>query len=113
MTASEALTLIADLAQGIDPITGHDFPAESPYRHPEILQAMFHAANALERAEQREQRERALPEQAGKPWSKMEDEQLCAAFDARTTIKRLASLHNRTTGAIGSRLAKLGKLVPP
>lgn len=112
MNVSEALTIIADFAQGIEPISGHTLPDDSPYRHPEVLEALSLAAAALEKLEQREERERALPKQAGKPWNPAEDAQLCASFDAGVPIRRLAALHGRTKGAIGSRLARLGKLVP-
>jgi len=54
-----------------------------------------------------------IPKQAGKPWDALEDSQLCDNYDAGYTIAVLASMHQRTRGAITSRLARLGRLVPP
>ena len=113
MTASKALPIIADLAEGSDPVTGQTLPSASPYFHPEVVAALHLAARALEREEQREEREQTLPAQAGRPWSRAQDDQLCAAFDEQKSVAELARLYNRTTGAIRSRLAKLGKMTPP
>jgi hypothetical protein len=49
---------------------------------------------------------------AGKPWDGEEDESLVADFESGTAIAELAQMHQRTEGAIRSRLLKLGKLVP-
>jgi len=49
---------------------------------------------------------------AGKPWDAEEDESLVADFESGTSIAELAQMHERTEGAIRSRLMRLGKLVP-
>ena len=46
----------------------------------------------------------------GKPWTPEEDQALVAAFDSGSTPKQLAAAHERTNGAVRSRLMKLGKL---
>jgi hypothetical protein len=114
MTPIEASRIIASLADGIDPVTGDTLPDGSPYQHPDVIRALFVAANALEKISQRERQEGAskLPQQAGAPWTPEEDKQLADAFDAGTGAAQLAKADQRTTGAITSRLAKLGKLVP-
>ena len=112
MEISEALQIIHALADGIDPFTGEQFPLESPYQHPQTVRALFKAIDALELQQQRENREKSLPANAGMPWSKAEDTKLIKAFDDGMTIKDLAERHKRTTGAIQSRLLKLGKIEP-
>ena len=113
MSIAEALVIIADLAQGIDPIGGQTFPDGGPYQHPEVIQALSLAAAALEKAEQRQERGKALPPQAGRSWSHVEDQELCERFDQRIPVGQIARLHHRTTGAIQSRLARLGKITAP
>ncbi len=49
------------------------------------------------------------PASAGKPWDRVEDDQLIASFESGMSIKELALKHQRTAGAIQSRLIRLGK----
>jgi len=48
------------------------------------------------------------PKQAGNPWSDEEDQHLIEAFKMEQSTKELAESHGRTSGAIRSRLRKLG-----
>ena len=50
----------------------------------------------------------ALYPRQAQPWSRQEDESLIASFLAGDLIKDIAATHKRTTGAIRSRLRKLG-----
>ena len=112
MDVSKARHILCSLAEGVDPQTGEVFPADSPYQHPDTVRALFAAIQALGKQEQRQRREQYLPANAGKPWDKSEDDQLCADFDQGMTVKQLSQRHGRTRGAIQSRLVKLGKLMP-
>ena len=112
MKPSEALKIIQSLADGVDPCTGEIFPDDSPYQQPSILRALFVAVRALEHLEERQKREQRLPENAGKSWDESEDRILCAEFESGLTIMQLAQKHRRTSGAIQSRLEKLGKIAP-
>ena len=47
------------------------------------------------------------------PWTREEDERLCQEFDAGRTTAQIALQHGRTSGAIQSRLVKLGRVQPP
>ena len=67
---------------------------------------------SLRQLEARDRRNRSLPERAGKAWDAAEDQQICEEFVAGTSIADLAVSHNRTPGAIRTRLEKLGKLPP-
>ena len=51
---------------------------------------------------------REVPARQGTPWSPEEDEALRLAFAEKAPIPDLAGRHQRTTGAIRSRLVKLG-----
>ena len=112
MEPSEALRIIQSLADGIDPNTGEVFPDDSPYQHPQVLRALFVALGALGRLEESQRRAKRLPDNAGKPWNDGEDKALCDDFDAGLTTAQLAQKHQRTEGAIRSRLEKLGKIPP-
>ena len=112
METFEALQIIESLADGVDPYTGEVFPEDSPYQNRQVVRALFMALRALERPKARQQRERRSPENAGNPWDHAEDEMLCQRFASGTTIRQLAQDHERTEGAIQSRLKRLGKLLP-
>ncbi len=110
MESSEAIKIIQALANGIDPVTGEVFPEEISYNHPTVIRALFQALKALERLSERERRERTLPNNAGKPWSKDEDKLLVEAFDSGVPLSQIAAKHDRTEGGIASRLVRLGKI---
>jgi hypothetical protein len=113
MQTAEALKILHALADGADPNTGEVFSSESPYQHPQTVRALMTAVQVMERQQERERRNRFLPGNAGKPWDKTEQDQLCRDFDAGTSIKELASRHARTQVAIQSRLITLGRIKLP
>lgn len=110
MAALDAKKIIESLANGIDPETGEVFPNQSPFNNPEVIRALFVASQALDQASKREQRARNLPCNTGKAWAGTEDEALLTAFDGGLSIKDLATKHDRTSGAITSRLIRLGRI---
>lgn len=112
MDILQALQTVRSLAEGIDPVTGELFPDDSPYQHPCVIRSLYEAVKALERAEERQRRERRLPGNTGRPWSDEEDKLLIAHFDTAMSVKELAQQHHRTEGAIQARLEKLDKLPP-
>lgn len=111
MTPAEAKQIIEVLAGGVDPATGEVLPDDSPLSSPHVIRALFIAAKALEVTAAKPARPTAAaPGKAGKSWIEDEDQRLLAAFDAGTTVAELARTHERTTGAINSRLIRLGRL---
>jgi len=110
MEISKALEIIRALADGVDPYTGEVYPANSPYQNPETVRALFTAINALERAQKRQKRKRALPDRAGDSWDDGENSLLIKEFEEGIPINEIASEHKRTEGAIRARLEKLGKI---
>ena len=109
MTPAEAKQIIEVLADGIDPATGEVLADDSPLSSPHVIRALFIATKALELMADKAARP-AAPGNAGKPWTEDEDQRLVAAFDANTPVATLARAHERTTGAITSRLIRLGRL---
>ncbi len=117
MEKADAVKIIQQLANGIDPHSGEVFRADSPYQHPDTVRALFFALHALESDAAPKARAASAsptaPQNAGKPWSDEEDKTLAAAFDAGKQIPDLAAAHGRSRFAIEARLAKLGKIAPP
>jgi hypothetical protein len=101
-----------DQAGGVDPATGEVLADDSPLSSPHVIRALFIAAKALElmAAAKPARPAAAAPGNAGKPWAEDEDQRLLAAFDAGTPVAELARTHERSSGAINSRLIRLGRL---
>lgn len=51
-----------------------------------------------------------LPENAGKPWTKELDQQLCQMFDHGDSVAAMCSQFKRSKGGIAARLVRLGKI---
>jgi hypothetical protein len=114
MDVERCHAIIKSLADGVDPATGEVFAASHVCQRPDVVRALYWAAQEMERISKRERRlQRArlrLPENTGKAWSHDEDRLLLARFRSGTTEQDLATIHARTTGAIRARLEKLGQL---
>ena len=110
METEKSLEIIQALANGIDPHTGEEYSADSPYQHPQTVRALFLAIEAMERAKKSEDRLRKFPGNAGKAWGDEEDQRLTTGFISGKTYKQLAEEHGRTETSICLRLIKHGKL---
>ena len=110
MTPHEAQRVIDALADGADPDTGELFPEESILLKPAVIRALFLASRALEAARNTAAAAREQPAQAGKPWSKEEDQRLLDAFDRGDDLAALTASHARSKGGIASRLVHLGRI---
>lgn len=114
MDTDKSLEIIQALANGVDPHTGEEYSADSPYQHPQTVRALFAAIEAMdrlkERAKKAEDRQKRLPGNAGKAWAEEEDQRLVKAFDSGKTVQQLAADHERTDYSICARLVKLGKI---
>jgi len=117
------LKIVADLANGIDPITGELLPSESPYNHPDVIRALFTTLDLVKNLpkkapkvkktpeqKQAENIENGLPQNAGLPWTDQQRADLAQKFSSGKEIKELAEIHGRTDGAITSELKKQGLL---
>lgn len=113
MDESRAHSIVASLANGVDPMTGRAFAADSPYQAPDIVRALYLAAQALEaKASPRARAKGELPANAGKPWNDEEDRRLLAQFDKGQSLQELARAHARTVAGIQARLERHGRLQP-
>ncbi len=113
MSPQQALQIVQQLADGIDPTTGEVLSAESPFNQPEVIRALNLASNALKAHgldAKAAPTQKPRPENAGRSWSPQEDAELLAEFDAGIVPKELAVKHGRTKGAIESRLVKHGRI---
>ncbi|MET0658485.1 MAG: hypothetical protein ABW110_10070 [Steroidobacteraceae bacterium] len=131
MDAARAQTLLILLADGVHPLTGEVFPADSPYQNAEIVRALYFGIRCLEAANRAvaaqdvldardSRRQSATPTassallkgNAGKPWSADEERELLERFDAGVLPGELAKQHGRSVAGIEARLEKLGRLRP-
>lgn len=110
MNPVEAKEVIDLLARGIAPTTGEILPEDGPLSDVRVVRALLLASDALASPDGTGVQARTRPPQAGTSWSDAEDERLTKAYDSGTPINELARLHERTRGAVRSRLKKLGKL---
>jgi len=114
MEREHTLRILNALANGVHPATGEQFPADSPYQHPDTVRALFEAVRLFEQsrasAGERAQRSSSMPGNTGLRWTTEEEARLIAAFDAGRPVDELARAHNRTRAGIEARLVKLGKL---
>jgi hypothetical protein len=112
MDDNKALAIVSSLANGVNPLTGEIFEADSPYQAPDVIRALYVAARALEvtnRSKVRASRAR-MPSNAGKPWSEQEDRELLERFDSGMSVQQLAQAHDRTVSGIQARLERHGRL---
>ena len=77
---------------------------------PDVLRALFLAAESLEARARTARRNGNLPRNAGKTWTPEEDERLLAGFDGGASVEALATAHERTRAGIEARLVKHGRL---
>jgi len=110
MDDSKAAEILKSLAAGLDPAAGQPLTDLGPLQSPDVVRALFLAADSLESRLRQARRLSTLPRNAGKPWSVDEDERLLAGFDAGGKVDELAAAHERTRAGIEARLVKHGRL---
>ena len=112
MNATEAKQVIEVLASGIDPETGEVLADSSPLNNPHVIRALFLASKALDllASQPKPRTKPARAANTGKAWTQEEEQQLATGFHAGTAVAVLAKTHERTNGAIRSRLIRMGLL---
>lgn len=114
MEDEQALAILKALAEGVDPVTGERFPADTPWQRADTVRALHRAVAALGSPAAAAARPAPAGRgNAGKPWSKEEDERLVAGFEAGQAVEALAETHGRSRFAIEARLARFGKVPMP
>jgi hypothetical protein len=107
---AEAADILETLLHGVDPITG-EIVGEGVLTEPEVMRALHIGVVALRTNYVRPAK--AESARAGQAWTSEEDAQLVSAFRSGTPRADLAKLHERSAGAIASRLVRLGEVVVP
>lgn len=97
-----AKEIVKSLADGVDPTTGEILPEESVYNSPEVIRALYTLLAAIPSQKMQ------IETNAGKPWTKDEDDRLRDEFAAGWKCSQIAKVHERTSGAIDSRIKHLG-----
>ena len=110
--SDQAIEIVRKLAEGVNPYTGERFPADSAYQHADTVRALYLALDGLGKLKRSEQKQKVLPQGAGRPWTPEDEQKLLQRFDAKVDVTAIANEFNRTTGAIWSRLEKLGRVTP-
>ncbi len=110
-----ALNILRALADGVDPLTGEIFSSDNPLQQPQIIRALFFAIRLIEKSQVqtptvKQKKENASLKNAGKAWDADQDSLVCEQFDSGMKISEMARIHERTYGAIKSRLIRLGKI---
>jgi len=107
MELTEALEILKALADGIDPNTGEVFPDDSPYQQPKTIRALNKIVSVFD--DKTIARENRPPQKnAGKPWDAHQEGILIRCFNDGKSISDIAKEFGRTSGAIRSRLERLG-----
>src|SRR5438067_222669 len=112
MVTSDIIPILEALAAGVHPRT-REMIEHDVLRDDDVSCALFTAAALLKQTSGNMPNapvRRPQPAQAGAPWNSDEDTSLCFEYDEGLAIPEIARRHGRTTGAIRSRLAKLGKI---
>src|SRR5881394_3613893 len=98
MELQSARQIIDTLAQGIHPVTGEVMPDDSPYNAPPVIRALVAVSQAL--GDKPARAPRALPVNAGKPWTVPDDDKLEAAFAGGAEVGQVAKELGRTRLAV-------------
>ena len=103
--AKEILEVLAD---GVNPMTGEKLPEWDSCNQVEIVRALHTVLKNLESIQVKKNKPQA--ENAGKPWTKDDEEILCRMFETGCTTRDICNQLGRTKGAIAARLIQLGKI---
>src|SRR6266498_1210212 len=115
MDRDQVIQVLESLANGIDPSTGARIPYDA-FQTPDTIRALFTASTLLKvpgttvAAQEPGRTVTTTLTSAGTSWSEEEDARLCREFDAKMTVAQIALQHLRSSGAITSRLVKLGRI---
>ena len=104
MELNRAKEIIIALAEGIDPTTGEVLPEDSVYNKGDVVRALYTVLSNLDAKKAK----KSSPDNAGKPWSKDEENYLIELYNKGFSKKQIAKEFKRTTGSISSRLSRLG-----
>jgi hypothetical protein len=120
MELSEARAIVKTLAEGVDPVTGEVFEADSPYNRSRVIRALFtvhryaHVPGSKMSPDERRQRNLELgrPKNAGLRWTEEDRSTVASGFGDGRTIEGLARELDRSRAAIHAELIRQGLVSP-
>lgn len=104
MDNKKAANILRSLAYGKNPETGLELDNNDVLSQPDVIRALTLGSESLKVMKKK----RKLPDGAGKRWEAEEDNKLTLEYHSNVSIQEMAKIHQRTTGAISSRLVRLG-----
>jgi len=107
--------ILLDLALGRDPVAGGELVSCECLKNLDVARALFLGYDALEPTASFPESPPEAPNNAGRPWTTEEDDELRAEFQAIQKVRQItaqdmrdiAAKHGRTPRAIEARLEKL------
>lgn len=108
MEVIRAVEIIESLADGKDPYTGEPLPASNVFQQADTVRALYLALDGLSKLKRTKERKANEPPNSGQPWTTEEEQEVLRQFDAKMDVDEIAAQHQRSKGAIWSRLEKLG-----
>ncbi len=108
-THEKEIRTLERLVAGQDPVSGRPLARQSPYRNPEVVQAIETALTIVRGRPEQDDR----PARSGKPWSKEEIDRLVARHQQGEEPAAIARHLERSKTAIVARLVQLGLMDPP
>lgn len=117
MEQDNVISVLDSLANGVDPVTGEVFPMNSPYNHPEVIRALFHALKLMPKEKkakksleekQQENLSQGRPMNYGLPWLDTDVNWAVQVFQQGMAIDAIAQQLARKPSSIISLLKKQG-----
>jgi hypothetical protein len=96
MEIQEALRIMRALADGVNPGNGEALMPDTVFQDAPVVRAFHRAVSALEYLQERERSRKTPPANAGKSWSRAEDQQV-----ARSCAGELIFTRSRRHGEAG------------
>lgn len=107
MDLQRAKDLLSALADGVNPMTGERLPENDSCNQAEVVRALYAVLNYME---MKKPAATGKLENAGKPWSRKDEEILCRMYDEGIGRKEICNHFERSETAIATRLVRLGKI---
>jgi len=100
---NQTTLIIRKLADGIDPVSGATFPADSVYTTPTVIKALHQALKSLN---ENANNFTSKAINSGLPWDEDLKNELKVKYKSGFSLKQLAKHFGRTQGAIDSQLER-------
>ncbi len=116
MDLTDAKEILLALADGIDPFTGEILPPEDSCNKVEVVRAIHTVLRAVMvpavTNDKPVKKADVQHTNAGKPWTKEEEDTLVKEYQSGIDFSRIAKAHGRSKGSITARLEKLELIAP-